>query len=140
MFEVYPMQVFEQPFVVKLHCERRSCPILCVSDRVPPFVMMSFDEACPILTQEDLDRFQSKDAEQPFCIPGSKVALRYYVALLCERFGCPIAINIKAPDVLVCIAISVKEYNRRVGIDAAVTEEDIAKAMKTLEWEMNDDV
>ena len=101
MFEVYPMQVFEQPFVVKLHCERRSCPILCVSDRVPPFVMMSFDEACPILTQEDLDRFQSKDAEQPFCLPGSKLALRYYVALLCEHFRFPIAINIKAPDVLV---------------------------------------
>ena len=140
MFEVYPMQLFEQPYMVKLHCEKRRCPILCVSDRVPPFVMMSFDEACPFLTPEDLDRFQTKATEQPFCIPGSKLSLRYYVALLCDHFGCPIAINIKAPDVLICIAISVKEYNRRVGKAAAVTEEDIAEAMNTFERVMNKDV
>lgn len=133
MFEVYPMQVFEQPFVVKLHCEERRCPMLCVSDRVPPFVMMSFDEACPILTQEDFDRFENSSVDQPFCIPGSKLTLRYYVALLCDYFGFPILINIKAPDVLPCIAISVKEYNRRVREDAAVTEQDIAEAMKSLE-------
>ena len=140
MFEVYPMQLFEQPYMVKLHCERRECPILCISDRVPPFVMMSFDEACSFLTPDDFDRFQTKNTEQPFCIPGSKLALRYYVALLCDYFGYPIAINIKAPDVIICIAISVKEYNRRVGNDAVITEEDIAEAMKTFERVMNTDV
>ena len=131
MFEVYPMQAFEQPYVVKLHCEERRCPMLCISDRAPPFVMMSFDEAIPYLTEEELASFaNAKSSDKPGCLAGSKLGLRYYLALLCDYYGCPFAVKIKAPDVFICIAMSVKEYNRRVSADDVISEEDIAQAMK----------
>ena len=131
MFEVYPMQVFEQPFVVKPHCEERRCPMLCISDKAPPFVMMSLDEAIPYLTEEELGSFKNvKSSDKPGCIAGSKLSLRYYLALLCDHYGCPFAVRIKAPNVFICVAMSVKEYNRRVSADDVITEEDIAQAMK----------
>lgn len=131
MFEVYPMQVFEQPFVVKLHCEERRCPMLCVSDKAPPFVMMSLDKAMPYLTEEDLGNSKSSaQSDKPGYIVGNKLSLRYYLALLCDYYSCPFAIRIKAPDVFICIAMSVKEYNRRVSADDVITEEDIAQAKK----------
>lgn len=136
MFEVYTMYVFEQPFIVKLHCEERRCPMLCISDKAPPFVMMSLDEAIPYLTEEELGNFKNvKSSDKPGCIAGSKLSLRYYLALLCDHYGCPFAVRIKAPDVFICVAMSVKEYNRRVSADDVITEEDIAQAMKEFDEE-----
>ena len=131
MFEVYSMQAFEQPFAVKLHCEERRCPMLCISDRVPPFVMMSLDEAIPYLTEEELASFKNtKSSDKPGCLAGSKLGLRYYLALLCDYYGCPFAVRIKAPDVFICVAMSVKEYNRRVTAADVITDEDITQAMQ----------
>lgn len=133
MFEVYTMYNFENPFIVKLHCEERRCPMLCVSDRVPPFMMMSLDEALPYLTEEDYERFRKAGPETfTACIPGSRLKLRYYLAILCDFLGYPIAVPIKGPDVFICVAMSVKEYNRRVGAEMAITEEDLTKAMTKL--------
>lgn len=136
MFEVYTMYAFEQPFIVKLHCEERRCPMLCISDKAPPFVMMSLDEAIPYLTEEELGSFKNtKSSDKPGYIAGSKLSLRYYLALLCDHYGCPFAVRIKAPDVFICVAMSVKEYNRRVSADDVITEEDIAQAMKEFDEE-----
>lgn len=135
MFTVYNMYEFEEPYVVKLHCEERQSPMLCISDRVPPFVMMSFDEAYNILTPEDFELLRhTRKNDRPINLPGSKLKLRYYIALLCNYYEGPIAIHIKAPDVFLCVAMSVKCYNHRVGADAAITEDHIAKAMESFPY------
>jgi len=135
MVRAYPMSVFEDHRLVRKACEKTHDRLLCVSDRVPAFVIMGIKDAEPYLTEDDWTRFRAPQSHSiPTVLTGSKLELRYYVALLCTHFNIPIMIRINDPERFICIAFSLTEYNRRFKHSRSLTDEDVQKAKRKFNY------
>lgn len=135
MVRAYPMSVFEDHVLVRKACEKTHDHLLCVSDRAPAFVILGLKDAEPFLTEDDWARFKPPHAyTTPTVLTGSKLALRYYVALLCDYFNVPIMIRINAPERFICIAVSLAEYNRRFKASRPLTDQDVQKAKEKFNY------
>ena len=135
MVRAYPMSVFEDHKLVRKACAKTHDRLLCISDRAPPFVITSLKDAEAYLTEDDWARFKSPQSHSvPTVLTGSKLELRYYVALLCNHFNVPIMIRINDPERFICIAFSLTEYNRRFKNSRSLTDEDVQLAKRKFNY------
>lgn len=129
MLRTKPMRDLEVPKMVRQLCESENSPVLFVSKLVPPVVLMRLELFLGYST-EDEDFFASaQSTDIPRTMPGSSLRIQHYLPLLCAHFNRPIAVLFVRPS-FVCVAMTVDDYNRRVGPQNVISEKTLHQAIE----------
>lgn len=129
MLRTKSMRDLENPKMVRQLCERENSPVLFVSKLVPSVVLMSLDLFLGYSTEDEDCFISTENTDIPRTMPGSSLRIHHYLPLLCAHFNRPIAVLFVRPS-FECVAMTVDDYNRRVGPQNVISEKTLLQAIE----------